>query len=206
MVTGPARGVGNGTAAGVADERGVDVAVDRALVQGITYRVTAQSIQSTFGGDLGAPYSAAFPGVVPLLVVPPRVTGRPSTNVDLGNALFGGSWRADDSGDIATQDAESGYKKRVLRRLTTLVNAFSFLGGYGLGVRLKEVANLRQIAALKGEAEAQIRLEPETASVSVQASISALGVLTVFVRAQTRQGAFVEAGLTLDPSGTVTPS
>lgn len=201
LVEGPARGVGNGTDPLAADERGVDVGVDRALISGITYRVTAQSIQSGFGGDLDDPLSADFPGVVPLQVVPPRVTGKPSTNVDLFNRPFDGTWTVDDSGDIATQDAESGYKKRILRRLTTSLNAFSFLKGYGLGVKLKEVGSLRQVAALKAEAEAQIKLEPETAAVQVTTSLTGEGVLTVFVRARTRPGAFVEASLTLSPDG-----
>jgi hypothetical protein len=203
LVVGPARGVGNGSALGVSDERGVDVGVDRALIVGITYHVTAQSIQSAFGGSLGAANNAAFPGVVPLQVVPTRATGSPSTNVDLFNRQFVGSWQVDDSGDIATQNAQDGYRKRILRRLTTFQNAYSFLKGYGLPIKLKEVSSLRQIAALKADAEKQIRQEPETDDVQVTTSLVAYpqGLLTIAVKARTKQGAFVEAGLKVGQDG-----
>lgn len=198
LVEGPARGVGNG---GAVDERGVDVAVDRALIQGITYRVEVRDVRSTFSGILGSPYSQPFPGVVPLRETRLTPRGRPRTNVDFKNDPFLGSWSADDSGDVAVQDAASGFRKRVLRRLMTFRDSFAFLKGYGVQARLKELAGLAEVAALKVDIERQIKREPETAAVSVDCSISAMNILTVSLRVRTKVGAFVESGLRIDLAG-----
>lgn len=198
LVAGPARGVGNG---GAAEERGVDVGVDRGLIAGITYRVAVRDVQSAFGGILGSSYSQPFSGVVPLQEKPKTIRGRPTTNIDYGNDPFLGSWRADDSGDIAPQDAASGFRKRVLRRLMTFKDSFAFLKGYGVTVKLKELEGLAEIAALKVDVERQILLEPETAAVSVDVSLLATNVLIVSVRVKTKVGAFIEAGLRIDLAG-----
>ena len=193
LVVGPTRYVGNG---GAATQRGVDVHVDRPLVEGVTYRID-------YSGVVGIPgYSIPFGGVVLLLQRPRSQRGKPTTNVDIANDVARGSWFGDDSGDVASQDAFSGYRKRVFRRLTTPKDAFSFLKGYGLGQQLKGLASSAKVAALKTDAEQQIMLEPETAKVSVNVSISPLNYLTFSVRAWTRVGAFVEMAVRVAPDGT----
>lgn len=197
LVVGPTRYVGNG---GLLAQRGVDVHVDRALIAGITYRIVVSRVLGA-GGSAYDPASAAFSGIVPLREIRRTPRGRPSSNVDYGNSPFLGSWRADDSGDVAPQDAASGFRKRVLRRLMTFKDSFAFLKGYGVTARLKELASLAEVAALKVDVERQIRLEPETASVQADTSLSALQVLTVVVRVKTRVGAFVEVGMRIDLAG-----
>ncbi len=86
-------------------------------------------------------------------------------------ALLLGSFPIDASGDYGIDQGVRSYKKRILRRLTARQGAFAHLASstYGVGVPgyVKQLgrAGLReQIAA---NAEAQIRLEPETASCTV---------------------------------------
>lgn len=192
LVVGPAAFVGNG---GAVDERGVDVSVDRALVQGITYRVTVNPlVQSAIGGGMGSPNSGAFPGVVQLRVEhqPEKV---PRDNVDIANDPFAGGWFADDSGDIAVEPADQGYRKRVIRRVVTPLNAYAFLQGYGCAVRLKEVASLTQMAALKAEIERQVALEPETATVKAVVTLSGTDLLTITISCTTKRGSFVTVTL-----------
>lgn len=198
LVVGPTRFVGNG---GNVGQRGVDVHVDRPLVEGVSYRVTISNIVGVDGSVLGASVSAAFGGVTLLRSRAPNQRGKPTTNVDVASDIVRGSWYADDSGDLAPQDALSGYRKRVFRRLTTPRNAWAFLKGYGLGQRLKGTASTAQVAALKADAEQQIMMEPETAKVSISVTISALDYLTFSVKAWTRAGAFVEMSVQVGPDG-----
>lgn len=198
LVEGPTVAVGNG---GATDERGVDVHVDRALILGVTYRVTVSRVTAAVGGDLGAPTSAAFDGAARLDVRVPDE--RPVDSLDLDNGVLG-SWTAGDDGDLRNQGSGDGYRKRILRRATTPLNSFSFLRGYGTQVRLKELASLAQIAAYKADLEGQIRREPETASVRVAAQLQAGAVLVVTIDAKTKKGAVIQAGLRFTGDGTST--
>jgi hypothetical protein len=199
LVVGPTRYVGNG---GNVGQRGVDVHVDRPLVEGILYRVSVSAVLTASGVSLGPNVAASFDGIVLLLQRPRTQRGKPTTNVDIANDIKRGSWYGDDSGDVAYEDALTGYRKRVFRRLTTPKDAFSFLRGYGLGQQIKGLASQAKVAALKTDAEQQISMEPETARVSVDVRISPLNYLTFSVRAWTRVGAFVEMGVRVSPDGT----
>lgn len=198
LIEGPAVAVGNG---GAADERAADVHVDRALVLGITYRVTVSRVTAAIGGDLGAPTSAAFGGVAPLVVRQPGERTRDS--LDVANGVLG-SWTAGPGGDLLNQGGLDGYRKRILRRATTPLDSFSFLRrGYGTQVRLKEVASLAQLAALKVDLEAQIKREPETASVQVTPQLVAGAVLILTIDAKTKKGAVVSATIQRAADGSV---
>lgn len=203
MVTGPALGVGNGSGAGVTDERGFDIHTDRALVQGITYRITAHAIQSRTGGTLGAPYSATFPGVVKLVVTkpPPRKVDL----VDFQNDPFSGTFVFDDSGDIQPESNQTGLRKRMLRRAYTPKNAFSHLPGYGSGTRLKENFSPANLQAVKVDLRDQIKREPEVldADVRITQQASSTGpITTITMLAKTRQGS-VQASVQVSPNGMV---
>jgi hypothetical protein len=199
MVTGPAMGVGNGSGAGVADERGFDVHVDRALVLGITYRITAHAIMSLTGGTMGAPYSASFPGVVRLVVTkqPPRKVDL----TDIQNDPFTGGFVVDDSGDLQPESNQTGLRKRMLRRAYTPKNAFAHLRGYGIGLPLKKGFSPAQLQAIKVDLRAQLMQEPEILDADVRITQQA-GVTTFLMIAQTRKGA-VQAGVAISPSGAV---
>lgn len=80
-----------------------------------------------------------------------------------------GTYPIDSTGDIARDEGLPGYKKRVIRRLTTRKDRFAHLPGYGVGILddVKQLARpgLRERKA--DEAEDQIKQEPETVSVRV---------------------------------------
>jgi hypothetical protein len=196
LIVGPARGVGNG---GAVNERGVDITVDRPLIVGLSYLVTIANVTDPLGVSLGLNTSAGFVGItnVQTTKLPRRLTDL----VDLFNSPFDGTFIVDDSGDIAPQSGIDGYKKRVIRRITTPLNAFAFLVGYGVGVKLKKVASLAEISALKTDVIRQVMLEPETASVDASTTINALGVLTIMLNIKTKVGAFVQVGVQASPSG-----
>lgn len=196
IVVGPTYGVGNGTGPDVGLERGVDVHVDRQLIVGITYRVTAQQIAAMAGGGLGAPGTAVFPGVTRLDVT--RPPERRLDLVDLANPPVLGHWLADAGGDLAAEEPAAGTKKRILRRLTTYRGGFSFLPGYGLAQRLKGIATVAQLAALKVDALGQVLAEPDVASATVDVSLSGDGVLVIAVRAKTRRGVVFTLGATFE--------
>lgn len=199
MITGPALGVGNGSGAGVTDERGFDVHVDRALVLGITYRIAAHAIMSRTGGTLGAPYSASLSGVVRLVVTkpPPRKVDL----IDLKNDPFAGGFVIDDSGDISPESNQTGLRKRMLRRAYTPKNAFAHLPGYGAGVALKQNFSPVNLQTIKVDLRAQIKREPEVLDADVRITQQG-GVTTIMMIAQTRRGA-VQAGVEVSPHGMV---
>jgi hypothetical protein len=86
-------------------------------------------------------------------------------------SLLLGTFPIDASGDYGLDRGLRSYKKRILRRLTSKQGAFAHLAAsqYGVGVpgyaKMLGRAGLREQIA--SEAEAQIRLEPETAQVAV---------------------------------------
>lgn len=201
LVEGPTRGVGNG---GLTDERAVDVHVDRALIMGVTYRVTVSRVTASIGGPIGSPVSAAFFGIVPLQVTSPSGS-RVLPGTDIGNSPFLGSWKVDDSGDIEPQGPADAFRKRVFRRMTTPLNAWAHLKGYGCAVRLKEIASLSQQTAYKNELQRQLLLEPETEAAGVQVAMVAGQILIVSVNIRTKKGAVVGLSLKVNSDGSFQP-
>jgi hypothetical protein len=128
----------------------------------------------------------------------PQTIGTP----DGVTRLFG-TFPIDETGDYAIDRGLVSYKKRIIRRLTTERGAFAHLPSYGVGVlsRVKLLARPSVIADLGAEAEEQIRLEPETAevSVSVEPSTTTPGLVTFRVRARTTTGDAVNLGIPFNP-------
>jgi hypothetical protein len=184
MVTGPVYGVLMG------DERAFDIQTDRQLVTGLVYEVTAANIKSKLGMGLGFPYSATFPGVVPV-----KSTLRPTRqleNMDLANTPVLGAFTVDDSGDVAPHGGSEGLRKRVVRRLVTPKGAFAFLPTYGVGLRLKNPASSRELVQFQADVVQQLSEEPEVATVNVKLSHNGNGVLTVQTQIKTRTGLALE--------------
>lgn len=195
-IVGPTYLVGNGSAPGAADERGMDVHVDRALVVGVVYNVRANNIEAMVGGALSTPDNADFVGVTKLAET--KLPQRNQDLVDIANPPGSGHWVVDDSGDLAVESPDQGTRKRCLRRLSTKKNAFKTLPGYGLAVNLKELASVAKLTELRIDAIRQLSQEPDVAKASVDVSQTANGVTTIAVRVRTRRGTFV------DINGTVT--
>jgi len=210
----PAYGVGNG---GVpvydeggnflyiqSDERGVDVHVDRALVAGVTYRVTVKgALVSAAGGSVGAPYSADFPGVTLI-----QETRRPERRQDLTDFWNReGRWVLD-GGDISPEPPQAevsdvGIRKRALRRLGTRKASFSWLPDYGLAIPLKGLATTAKMSQLRDEARPQLLREPEARAVETSVSVTGGGLTTVDARIKTRRSGTVPARLVVNQAGEV---
>ncbi len=190
-VSGPAYAVGNGTAPEAADEVGIDVAVDRQLIAGITYRITVQNVVSRLGGALGTPSAGNFPGIT--AVEETRIPERRQDLVDVANPPATGAWRFS-GGDLAAEDPEAGLRKRVLRRLMTPKGAFRHLPLYGMAQGLKSVGSVAQCASLQADANAQIRQEPDVANAKARVSLSPLGVSEIVLAIRSRRGASVVVG------------
>jgi hypothetical protein len=134
-------------------------------------------------------------------IVPPSQQATPSR--DLANPQAGGvqqfprapilgSFNVDDTGDYAVDDGLTSYKKRVLRRLMTAVGGFQHLPGYGVGIRAlgKKLARPSVLAKVAAAAQAQILLEPETATCTVTTTIDPQfpGLVFFVVNCQTKTG------------------
>jgi len=192
-------GSGSYTGGGIVtcDERAVDVHVDRELIVGLSYTVTARAIVSATGQGLGYPYSARFVGAVALQER--TVQAVRASMIDFDNPPGRGTWQVDDSGDLANAGGRESLRKRNLRRLTTKRDNFKWLRGYGLLPESKEVASIAQVAAIKQDAIQQLMQEPEAAAVEVQAELDGRGIFTLRTATRTKAGAVVEAGLQITP-------
>lgn len=80
-----------------------------------------------------------------------------------------GTYGVGDDGDYAFDEGTSSLKKRVIRRLVTRKGAFAHLPNYGVGIpdEAKRLGVAAVLSRLAGEAEAQIREEPDVAQVKV---------------------------------------
>lgn len=123
------------------------------------------------------------------------------------NALLG-TFREDSQGDLAFDEGLAGYRKRVMRRLTTRKGRFAHLPNYGVSLitSVKQLSRAGVRESLAQDAEQQIRSEPETIAVSVQVVVdqSHPDIARYQVRARTNFGelpsfvvplSFISAGL-----------
>lgn len=199
LVVGPAYAVGNGV--GASAERGVNVHVDRQLVAGVTYVVTVRDVRSMAGGALGSPDSADFGGVTRLQET--RVPARNQDLVDIACPPSTGHYFVDDSGDLAVATPEEGTTCRVYRRLTTKLDAFRWLRGYGAGIDHKGVGGVAGLSGLRNTATSQVKREPDVANASVQVTVQGNGLTLIRTSARTRRGTFVSVGAKVSLTGAV---
>lgn len=182
---------------------GVDVQVDRALVQGIVYRVTLRNAQGRAGEPLGSPVSAPFSGVSKLTIK--RQLPRKVDLTDVANSPFGGTYSVDDSGDLGIEGGLQGLRKRALRRASTPKNGFSHLPGYGTFLKLKKNFTQPQVNELRNDLRIQLLQEPEVADAAVSVTQLTTGAIQVVMKMRTKTGAIVEASTTQTPGGITVP-
>lgn len=97
----------------------------------------------------------------------------------------------DPNTDIGIQDGQSSLKKRIFRRLLSDRGGFSFLPGYGVGLKVKSLARGGRLQELASEVEAQVKQEPDVldAGASCALRVTTGGTFVVVqVRAKTRDG------------------
>ena len=171
------------------------------------YTVAVNQLVTAVGGALLQPgatsvvFPALYRGRVPHK--PDLVTGRTDfANPQVAGALDGlpsttplGSFVVDATGDYAADAGLVSFKKRVMRRLMTKKGRFAHLPNYGVGIpdNIKQLARAGVREAIAADAEAQIKLEPETlaCSVTVVPDAANPGLLRLQVRVQTRDGGLV---------------
>lgn len=81
-----------------------------------------------------------------------------------------GFWAYDETGEIVLDDAAGSLKKRVLRRITTLVGGFAHLPNYGVPAMLGTIARGEDIQALALRLQEQIVGEPDVRAAGVTVS------------------------------------
>ena len=170
------------------------------LETGIEYDVT-------LAGSVRGRACESFSGLATFRVLardrPPRPTSRIAaidTYRDFANPFFEtnangqivpgrGVWQFDETGEIVLDTADGSLKKRVLRRITTTLGAFSHLPRYGLPPILAKLARGGELQAIALRMQEQIREEPDVRDASVTASIEATasgGIVRLAVRVQQR--------------------
>jgi hypothetical protein len=193
--------------------RELDLWVDRAFSSyPARYAVIAHQLRATTG-ELLAPGlgRAEFDGLAAVRAAPMRqaVSARgdfanPQTRealtasgvVPVGAAALLGSYPIDASGDYASDQGLTSYKKRIVRRLTTRRQGFAHLADYGVGAveQVKQLDRPGVRQELAAQAVAQISREPETVSVTVEiVTLPEHPEIAYFkIRATTSAGALVD--------------
>lgn len=72
-----------------------------------------------------------------------------------------GTWRIEDNGDIAGQEAEASLRKRIFRRILASPGDFAHIPGYGVGVLVKRLAKITDVQELANRVALQAKEEPD---------------------------------------------
>lgn len=168
-----------------------------------TYRITASaSVEALSGAAIMAPYSADFltsaRGFVPVYAAVPREDRTDIRSV--GNASqLGGTYRYDETGDLANETGVDYLRKRLIRRATTIQGTILHLPGYGAGKRLKTTITATGIANYRSGMRAQMLREPDVRGVAVAVTRAAPGILRTTIKVTDREGTLLpEITLTTD--------
>lgn len=158
----------------------------------VQHRLSGVRLRSAGGLPAVAPSTSTFLGVD----ADPKLFGDRTRDlvVDLRNDNLFGAGQAltpDSSGNYRLQAGVSGWKKRVLRMLSTNPGAWPSDATFGLGITCGELAT--DTLSWKKRIEDMIRKDPETAAVGVSISVLDSGIVNIFVRARLVTGAEVPA-------------
>jgi hypothetical protein len=187
------------------------------------YDVTLSGLVTAVGEipmlDTTRRYTALFKGLVPLIpefIINNRDIANPQTRSGIFDPLpvvenqeldaLLGTFREDSQGDIAFDEGLAGYRKRVMRRLTTRKGKFAHLPNYGVSMMtsIKQLARAGIREFMAEEAESQIRQEPETVDVSVALVVEAAhpDITRYRIRARTNIGQLPDFNVPLSFSPT----
>lgn len=114
----------------------------------------------------------------------------PGDAVMSGKFLALGTFEITDDGDLAQDFGVKSLRKRILRRVQTVLNGFFHLSGYGTELEIKALLKPDLLRRVQEKMRAQILREPEVADVRViiQQIPNAPDVVSVSIRAQTISG------------------
>lgn len=198
----------------------LDVWVDRHMTAWPSqYVISANQLVSGAGLPLDADFTSAplyglqwvSPPNIAELAAPRRDFAQPDSLAALLDPIGStaadllGTLPIDATGDYATDDGITTYKKRILRRLTTRKGAFLHMPDYGVGVleHMKRVGYPDVRATIVSDAEVQVRQEPETITCSVKMTLSPdRSAWFLVVRATTKSFGFVSLAAPFSPTAT----
>lgn len=117
-----------------------------------------------------------------------------------GQYLALGTFEIDDTGDLAQDFGVKGLRKRILRRVTTVLAGFFHLPSYGTELEIKRLLKPDLLRRVQDKIRAQVMREPEVADcrVILQQVPRNPGVLSVIVRARTAAGQPVDVATTVN--------
>lgn len=162
---------------------------------GVDHRVRSLTIRDKQGVPISDPNFAIFGGAVAPLKNP-LVAANP---YDLASNPVQGTLEMDSSGDFKRQRGKALIEKLIIRRLTTLEGGFTFMPGYGLGLRVKEPLVGTDIVKLQADIERQLLREIELETVKVRVRLESNGTMTILVRATMQSGEAVSIPVPVNP-------
>lgn len=173
----------------------VQIFFDADLDADATYLIEASSsIETLNGSNITAPFSVQFltarRGFVPVTL---DIAGEDRTDIAFaGDASeIGGTYRYDETGDLANESGVTYLRKRVIRRATTLLGSIVHLPEYGAGQRLKTNITQATTTRLRSELRAQILEEPDVRAVAVSVFRPVPGILRVTIQITQRAGTLI---------------
>lgn len=181
----------------LAGEFALDVQVDRPLVVGLAYTITAQpALRAADMTLVGYPFTAAFAGAA--RPVRSRHQRSKETLLDFASSPFGPGPLIDESGDWATQDGLDGTKKRCMRRILTAKSSFAHLPGYGLEIDVKAPMTTARLTQMRTDIGQQVKQEPDVVAANTSVEMNALGYLRLDLKVKTADNQ--EVGLVMQAS------
>lgn len=179
----------------------VRVFLDGPLDAPATYQITVSGDVRSATGGAGAPSvecrSALFVTFPPTRY--PFGTGSPDLPSDLDNPQTVsdagqnapiGTYQITEQGDLGIVSGRRYLRKRILRRVLTVIGGFFHLPTYGAAEPLKGRLSTTVMLRVQARLQAQIALEPDVVAVSVEVS-QLLGnqpVMVIEIRARDRSG------------------
>ena len=115
-----------------------------------------------------------------------------------GSVDVPGTLALDARGDYANEDGDAYFRKRVLRRASTVRNGFALLPGYGFAPRIKGLVRPSDLAALRREIERQVLEEPDATSARASVTVIGPGVVLARISATHSSGVVITGETTIE--------
>lgn len=183
-----------------ATEFALDVQLDRPVVVGLGYSVTANpGLVSALHLAIGAPFSAPFVGAA--VPTRSRQERRQPTMVDFLTVPFMPGIVVDSSGDWACHSGIDATRKRCLRRVLTQKNSFASLPGYGLAIDVKAPMTTARLTGVRADIAQQVKQEPDVVQAQSAVEMNALGYLRVDLKVRTADNQEITPSILAGPEG-----
>ncbi len=170
---------------------------------GKTHTLSAPYLVTPAGVPLGSPSTMSVQGCVAVQAPLPFRSMEDFAKPQLGDGLDGAVFRVGTSGDYDTDSGPTLLRKLFFRRISSTPGSFFHLTNYGLGIKVKSPITNSELAALRADAQDQLRREPEVDIAEVSVRRGSNGTLYLMLRARLRKtGAVVTDNIPIVPPGT----